>query len=331
MAKRKYYNKTHYIIDKEKRVLILLPEWFKALQDSNNRFETYKKLGGSTIPNILLKGDPFKSEFAAFCHITRLSQPVLISKYIEAGNVLEPRVFDLLRKTLSNKNITVENYVSKDLGFDYFKNKYKFFQGVPDGYMNNNSYFEKKNELHQLKLKLYELSSQNDPEYLDLESKIYQLEEEVEKENRENGRILEIKTAGAKKYDLWERDGVDLGYRKQAQTYAYLNGNDKYSIVAVFLNEEDYLNPAALDFRTHKVKTYNFNVNPDEVADDFKIVEEWYKKYTSPEANVSPVYDPIRDATLIQYLECENEQQWAELLEEFKRTGKADPDRTIYD
>ncbi|UWV77828.1 hypothetical protein [Mycoplasmopsis cynos] len=61
---------------------------------------------------------------------------------------------------------------------------------------------------------------------------------------------------------------------------------NKYAIVAAFLKEDeeaginDYLNPEAVNLYQRRMKTYSFDVNKLEVAEDIKLVKEWYEHYT---------------------------------------------------
>ncbi|WP_036431201.1 MAGa7180 family putative nuclease [Mycoplasmopsis felis] len=277
---RKYWNNIHYIIDKEKRVIKLLPDFFNELKTFDKR-KGYKKIGGSSVGDILIQ-NKFKSQFNAFCHITRLKLPVLSKKYINAGIILEPKIFDVLRNTLKNQKI--ENYKAEDYNYDYFAGVDDVLSGVPDGFM------------------------------------------------PEHNMILEIKTAGEKKQELWQKDGVDPSYRKQAQLYAILMSKklntriDKYSIVALFLKDEegDYLKPEEIDLTKRKIKTYTYKVNENEANEDIKLVKDWYYKFTN--TDISPEFNFLDDADQIAYLECQNNEEYQQLINKWKSMGKADLD-----
>lgn len=135
LPKRKYYNGSHYTIDEKTKTIKLSPSFLKSLQ-SNNRWNRYKKLGGSTIGNILLP-DRFKNDFKAFLHIARLSMPVLSKKYINAGVMLEPKIFELLRKY--NPKQKIENYDAANYNYDYFQGIETWIGGVPDGFIPNDN------------------------------------------------------------------------------------------------------------------------------------------------------------------------------------------------
>lgn len=132
--------------------------------------------------------------------------------------------------------------------------------------------------------------------------------------------IIEIKTTGEKNYEQWKQFGIPAGYLKQAQIYTYLMGVKKFWIVAAFLKEEDYLNPDQFPIKQRKLKNYPYILNEAQVLDDINTIKEWYKKYTK--LGYSPAWDEEKDSDLIEYLKCENEQQYLELLEKWKIEGK---------
>lgn len=277
MSTRKFYNNTHYFIDEKEQVVRLAPSFHEELL-TFNKFKGFKKIGGSTVSDVLGTGS-FKSEFAAFCHIARIKLPVLTKKYIHAGEVLEPRIFEVLRKF--QPKLTIENYVAKDYNYNFFEGKDDILSGVPDGYI------------------------------------------------KDTNCIVEIKTAGEKKLSYWEANGVESSYRKQAQLYGYLMKATSYKIVALFLRDEegDYEFPENIDLRKRHIKAYDFLVNYDEAEDDIQKVKAWYHHFTT--IGVSPKYNRVSDADQIEYLKCQNEQEWAELLERWKREGKADLDSQV--
>ncbi|ENY54181.1 Hypothetical protein MALK_0770 [Metamycoplasma alkalescens 14918] len=141
---------------------------------------------------------------------------------------------------------------------------------------------------------------------------------------KDQNLIIEIKTVGAKKFDLWNNSNINLAYIKQAQLYSYLIKAKKFTIVAAFLEEEDYANPELVDINQRKIKNWFFDVNEKQVLDDMKKCENWYKKYTS--LGISPKWNEQIDGDLIKYLECENFEQWKFLYLEWVKIGKAIPE-----
>ncbi|MGY6172059.1 MAGa7180 family putative nuclease [Candidatus Mycoplasma pogonae] len=132
--------------------------------------------------------------------------------------------------------------------------------------------------------------------------------------------VIEIKTAGEKKFDDWEKFGVPLAYIKQAQLYAYLMDCEKFSIVATFLKEEDYVNPENFPITERKLKSYSFDVDRGQAIRDIETTKKWYKHHTF--TGVSPKYDEVKDADLIAWLECENWEQTQALLDKWKEEEK---------
>lgn len=132
--------------------------------------------------------------------------------------------------------------------------------------------------------------------------------------------IIEIKTTGIKNYENWKLFGVPVGYEKQAQLYAHLMGVEKFWIVATFLEEYDYNQPELYPIHERKIKNFAFKVNQEQVKDDIDKMKEWYIKHTK--SGISPTWNEQIDNDLIEYLKCENENQYIELLEKWKEEGK---------
>ena len=132
--------------------------------------------------------------------------------------------------------------------------------------------------------------------------------------------IIEIKTTGEKKYEQWKQVGLPNGYLKQAQIYTYLMNVEKFWIVATFLNEEDYNDTENYQIKKRKLKNYPYLLNKEQVLDDIKKIKDWYYKYTK--LGCSPSWDEMKDSDLLEYLKCENEEQYINLLEKWKNEGK---------
>lgn len=131
MATRKYYNGVHYNVDEINQTVSLSFNFHKELL-SFSKWKGYKKLGGSSIPDVL-QTDNFKTQFNAFCHISRIKMPILKRKYVNAGTIIEPMVFDALRSM--HPDVEIENYRAEDYEYDFFKGKDDILGGVPDGYI----------------------------------------------------------------------------------------------------------------------------------------------------------------------------------------------------
>lgn len=132
--------------------------------------------------------------------------------------------------------------------------------------------------------------------------------------------VLEIKTAKEDKYDNWNTYGIPVAYLKQAQLYAYLMNSDNFFLVATFLKPEDYADPKNFDIKNRKFKAYPFQVNKDQVQDDIQKVKSWYTHYTK--LGISPVFDEVKDAEILEWLKCSNKKEFDKLVEKWTLEGK---------
>lgn len=137
---------------------------------------------------------------------------------------------------------------------------------------------------------------------------------------RERKIILEIKTTNEKNYALWNEFGVPVSYLKQAQIYTFLMNVKEYWIVATFLKNEDYENPNQYPIKKRRLKNYKYKINASQVEDDIDKIKKWYKKHTI--SGISPEWNEFKDKDLIEYLKCENEKEYVELLKKWKLEGK---------
>lgn len=278
MARRKdnFYNGDYYVVDEKSQVVRLMPKFHNELLNGDPRFVGFKKFGGSSIADIF-ETDNFKSQFNAFCHMTRLKMPVLQMKYIRAGVILEPKIFEYLDK-IFGKKLDIEHIEAKQVDYDYFKDVEKI-GGIPDGLIKSKK------------------------------------------------MVLEIKTVNEKKYPYWTANnnaGVPIDYRKQAQLYARLLNYKTYSIVALFLQDGDYDDPAGVNLTKRRMQNFNYKVNNAEADDDIKKIIKFYDYYSL--SGQSPKYDLIKDADQVEYLKCRNRQEWKNLFERWKKEGKVDED-----
>ncbi|ENY68707.1 Hypothetical protein MAU_5050 [Metamycoplasma auris 15026] len=133
--------------------------------------------------------------------------------------------------------------------------------------------------------------------------------------------IIEIKTTGIKKLSAWNNNNINLAYIKQAQLYSYLMNVKRFTIVAAFLEDEDYIDPKNVDISKRFVKNWFFEVNEEQVLDDINKCKEWYYRYTK--SGISPVWNESVDADLIEYLACSNYEEWEGLYLKWVESGKA--------
>ncbi|TPE57347.1 hypothetical protein FJO69_01825 [[Mycoplasma] falconis] len=135
--------------------------------------------------------------------------------------------------------------------------------------------------------------------------------------------VVEIKTSGAKNLENWDKFGLPVKYIKQAMLYTHLMGEKDFIIVACFLEENDYINPYEVDVKTRKVKSWKFYVNEPEVLDDMQKCQHWYDEYVLK--GISPTWNEETDQDLIDYLACQNQEEWQQLYLKWVREGKAVP------
>lgn len=274
VIKRHFYNGIHYKINKEQKTVKLLPDFHHQLKNNLlwNKFG-FKKVGGSSVGDILIKGG-FNSSFAAFCRLSWIGLPILDRKYVDAGIAIEPKVINLLEEKLAldyQKPIKIQTFDPEKYNYDVF-DSHEIVGGIPDGFIE-------------------ELST-----------------------------IIEIKTTNEKNYENWQKYGLPESYKRQAQLYAYLIGAKHYSIVATFLKDQDYHQPAEFDIFKRKVKNWTFSLDANVARDDVEKITNWYQNLTI--LGVSPEYDEVKDADLLAWLECQNAQEWDLLKEKWISMGK---------
>lgn len=115
--------------------------------------------------------------------------------------------------------------------------------------------------------------------------------------------VLEMKTT--KRIEDWQNDAPEY-YALQAALYAYLLGVDNVIMVASFLEEKDYADPAKYTPNIKNTITVEFKVSeryPD-FADKVAQVERWWAEYV--DTGISPVYDEKKDAELLAALRTHN-------------------------
>lgn len=127
MKQNRPYNGVEYILDEKSQTVKLLENYHNKLLNNKPLNGGFKKFGGSSIGDIF-ETDSFKSQFGAFCHMARLKMPVLQKKYVNAGVILEPKIFEVVKQQVPNaKHIEADKVY-----YDYFPNK-EIIGGVPDG------------------------------------------------------------------------------------------------------------------------------------------------------------------------------------------------------
>jgi len=203
-----------------------------------------KKITGTRLAPILGKGD-FQTPFSVALDLAGIYREDTKTKYIEAGNILEPVLRSYLKKNVSlltpllglpdgSKAVIEEPVPGEKCGYDHFHNE-NVFGGLVDGY--------------------------------------------VTVDGKRNS-ILEIKTSGERGKWLDENGeytNVTEQYMLQASLYAELSGLDRIIFVVGFLDDADYDRPK---FWTPNENNTKIIVKKKlDMVPHMKEATEWYKEY----------------------------------------------------
>ena len=231
-----------------------------------------KKITGTHLPTVL-GVDPFKTPFEAWCRCTRTYEiPFTGNKYTEAGKIIEPKVFEFLRKSMgfgdrvvTPTDIYGENHFQRTWG-DFFPDQ-KIFGGSWDALIKD---------------------EQGNTEYV-VEIKTVQVD----------GRSGSLE-------DRW-KDGEAPHYQAlQASLYAYLLGVDKVMMVAVALEDKkgDYEHPEQVtpSYANGNVYIDEFKVSKRYPNFDMYIEKAtaWWNAYVL--TGTSPGFDEKKDAEILKAL-----------------------------
>lgn len=234
-----------------------------------------KKITGTHFPTVL-NTNPYSTPFEVWCRCTRTYEiPFEGNKYTNAGQVIEPKVFEFLRTSMGfgDRLVTPTDLYGKD----YFKTtRGDFFPDDPIFGGMWDALITSDNKLLPL------------PEYV-VEVKTVQID----------GRSGSLE-------ERW-KDGEAPHYQSlQASLYARLLGVDKVLMVAVALEDKkgDYEHPEQV------VPSY---ANGNVYIDEFKVSErypnfdlyleqatEWWNSHVLK--GVSPAFDEKKDAELLKAL-----------------------------
>lgn len=231
-----------------------------------------KKITGTHFPTVI-GINPFSTPFEAWCRCTRTYElPFSGNKYTNAGQVIEPKVFEFLRQSMGfgNRLLTPadvygENHFQKTWG-DFFP-EWEIFGGSWDALV---------------------VDSERKPEYV-VEIKTVQVD----------GRSGSLE-------DRW-KDGEAPHYQAlQASLYAYLLGIDKVLMVAVALEDKkgDYEHPEQVvpSYANGNVYIDEFKVSERYPNFDLYIeqAKAWWKTYVLN--GISPEFDEKKDAEILKAL-----------------------------
>lgn len=231
-----------------------------------------KKITGTHFPTVL-GVNPFSSPFEVWCRCTRTHEiPFEGNKYTNAGQIIEPKVFEFLRKSMGfgNRVVTPEDVYGKD----HFKKTWGDF--YPDTAIFGGMW----------DALIYDENGK--PEYV-VEIKTVQVD----------GRSGSLE-------DIW-KDGEAPHYQAlQASLYAYLLGIDKVLMVAVALEDKkgDYEHPEQVipSYANNNVYTDEFKVSERYPNFDMYIAQAaaWWNDYVLK--GVSPAFDEKKDAEILKAL-----------------------------
>jgi len=231
-----------------------------------------KKITGTHLPTVL-GVNPFSTAFEAWCRCTRTYEiPFEGNKYTNAGQVIEPKVFEFLRKSMGfgSRLVTPEDVYGKDhfkkTWGDFYPNQ-PIFGGMWDAL--------------------------------------------IKDENGNIEYVVEIKTVqvdgrSGTLEDRW-KDGEAPHYQAlQAALYAYLLGVDKVLMVCVTLEDGkgDYEHPEQVvpSYANENVYTDEFKVSERYPNFDLYIEQAtaWWNTYVLK--GVSPEFDEKKDAEILKAL-----------------------------
>ena len=231
-----------------------------------------KKITGTHLPTVL-GVNPFATPFEVWCRCTRTYEiPFEGNKYTNAGQVIEPKVFEFLRKSMGfgDNLITPEDVYGKD----HFKKTWgDFYPDVP---------------IYGGMWDALIKGEDGKPEY-----------------------VVEIKTVqvDGRSGSLEERwkDGEAPHYQAlQAALYAYLLGIDKVLMVCVTLEDKkgDYEHPEQVvpSYANENVYTDEFKVSERYPNFDLYIEQAtaWWNNYVLK--GISPDFDEKKDAEILKAL-----------------------------
>ena len=235
-----------------------------------------KKITGTHFPTIV-GVNPFSTDFEVWCRCTRTYEiPFEGNKYTNAGQVIEPKVFDFLRTSMGfgNRVVTPEDVYGKD----HFKKTWgDFYPTVP---MFGGMW-----------------------------------DALIKDENGNTEYVVEIKTVqvDGRSGSLEERwkDGEAPHYQAlQASLYAYLLGVDKVMMVAVALEDKkgDYERPEQVtpSYANGNVYIDEFRVSERYPNFDMYIEKAtaWWNTYVL--TGTSPEFDEKKDAEILKALRTNN-------------------------
>lgn len=231
-----------------------------------------KKITGTHLPEVL-NIHPYSTAFEAWCRCTRTyEKPFEGNQYTKAGEIIEPKVFDFLRKAygfgdrlVTPTDMYGENHFQRTFG-DFFKDN-PIFGGSWDALI---------------------VDENDKPEYV--------VEVKTVKVDGRSGGLEE----------RWKNGEAPHYQAIQASLYAYLLGIDKVIMVSVSLKESegDYEHPELVvpSYENNNVYIDIFNVSERYPNFDLYITQAtaWWNTFVL--TGTSPYFDEKKDAEILKAL-----------------------------
>ena len=231
-----------------------------------------KKITGTHFPTVL-GVNPFSTPFEVWCRCTRTYEiPFEGNKFTNAGQIIEPKVFDFLRNSMGfgDRLITPEDVYGKDhfkKTWGDFYPQHPFLGGMWDALIKDDN---------------------GNTEYV-VEIKTVQVD----------GRSGSLE-------ERWKGGEAPVYQSLQASLYAYLLGVDKVLMVAVALedNKGDYEHPEQVvpSFARGNVYIDEFKVSERYPNFNMYITKatQWWNDYVL--TGISPEFDEKKDAEILKAL-----------------------------
>ena len=228
-----------------------------------------KKISGTYFATVL-GYDPWKTPFESWCKSTRTyEKPFAGNKYTNAGEIIEPKVFDFLRTSMGfgDKVLTPSDVY----GADYFKKTRGDF--FPDSNV---------------------FSGMWDALIVD--------------ENGKTDYVVEVKTVqvdgrSGNLEERWKGGEAPHYQALQASLYAYMLGVDKVLMVSVSLEDKkgDYEHPEQVEVSYSNGNVYidEFKVSERYPNFDLYVEEVTNFWYTNVLTGISPSFDEKKDAEIL--------------------------------
>lgn len=228
-----------------------------------------KKITGTRFASILGL-NPYTSPFHAWCEMTGVAKiPFEDTMYTIAGKTIEPKVIDYCKDVFAPHDTTL--VVSPE---EFFGNRYD-----------------------QVKYDFYPTTKRFGGMW---DSKILRNDHKTAK------ALIEIKTT--KRVEDW-KENPPVYYLLQLMLYAYLENVDNVYMVASFLENDDYNNPALYEPTENNTiiipfKVSEFRLELDgmsyNIGELVDMANDWYDKHI--ENAISPEFDELRDKEILDVL-----------------------------